>query len=251
MLAPPVPARRLLHTASPPAPLASPRRGRPVSVVERPRASAAQSSAGSAGSARDDARRDVGAAVDVLRRAAQDRSPPAAAVCAALRSVEEAKALDAEQLGAALDGARWRLVFTSSAGDLEKLRKTGAGGGKYFPVTAVQSWSASGAIRNGVYLGHWAALQFDGPFRLNGKRLQFDFTQLSLRFLGLQGKFQLKPPTYELPANSTKAGGALPFFLFALADGQLVVARGRSGGVALWARAQPSWLLESGALPLE
>lgn len=166
-----------------------------------------------------------------------------------MRALEESKALDVEQLAAHLDNARWRLVFTSSAGDLAKLRKTGTGGGRYFPITAVQSWSAE-HIRNGVYLGHWAALQFDGPFRLSGKRMQFDFATLSLKLLGLQGKFQLKAPGYTLPEQSTKAGGALPFFLFAYADGDLVVARGRSGGVALWARAAPSWVLEAGALPL-
>ena len=167
-----------------------------------------------------------------------------------MRALEEGKALDVEQLAAHLDNARWRLVFTSSAGDLAKLRKTGTGGGRYFPLTAVQSWSSGGHIRNGVHLGHWAALQFDGPFRLSGKRMQFDFDKLSLKFLGLKGSFQLKPPGYSLPEQSTKAGGALPFFLFAWADGDLVVARGRSGGVALWARAAPSWVLEAGALPL-
>jgi len=170
-----------------------------------------------------------------------------------MRAVEEAKVLDVGSLSTNLDGSgvRWRLVFTSSSADLEKLRKAGTGSGQYFPITAVQSWSSAGSIRNGVHLGHWAALQFDGPFRLAGKRLQFDFSKLSLKLFGLRAAFQLKPATYTLPANGTKEGGALPFFIFAYADGELVVARGRSGGIALWAKAQPSWLLESGALPLE
>ncbi len=175
-----------------------------------------------------------------------------------MRALEEAKALPVEQLPALLGGegsaaTRWRLVFTSSAKDLEQLRKAGTGGGKYFPITAVQSWR-EGAIRNGVYVGHWAALQFDGPYRLSGKRLQFDFTRLSVKLLGLRLNFGLKggqSVTYALPPNGTKAGGALPFFLFAHADGDLVVARGRSGGVALWARASPAWVLESGAIALE
>jgi len=159
-----------------------------------------------------------------------------------------------EELPALLQGpdaelpTRWRLVFTSSAKDLEALRKTGTGGGRFFPVTAVQSWSA-GRIRNGVYLGHIAALQFDGPFALSGKRLAFDFSTLSLKLLGFRLSFALKPEGYALPASGKEAA-KLPFFLFAFADGDLVVARGRSGGVALWARSAPSWLLENGAIAL-
>jgi len=193
----------------------------------------------------------------VLRLAATDKSPLASSVCSAMRALEEAKALDTLALPEMLAGegpksTRWRLVFTSSSADLEGLRKGGPskGGGKYFPITAVQSWSRGGHISNGVYLGHWAALQFDGPFRLAGKRLQFDFSSLKLKLLGLNLSFGLKPEGYTLPEQG-KAFGALPFFLFAHADGELVVARGRSGGLALWAKATPSWALESGALALE
>jgi len=170
-------------------------------------------------------------------------------------AVEKSRALATESLPALLGGGRqWRLVFTSSAADLASLRKGGAGGGKFFPVTAVQSWAppssdaeGDGHITNGVYLGHWASLRFDGPFRLSGKRLAFDFSQISLRLLGLRGSFSLKPTDYVLP-TAHKTEGKLPFFLFAYADGELVVARGRSGGLAMWAAATPSWLLEKGVV---
>ena len=175
-------------------------------------------------------------------------------------AVEESRALPLDQLAALLGGegaaagrpTQWRLVFTSSSKDLAAQRKTGRGDGKYFPISAVQSWSPpaagepTGAIRNGVYLGHWFALQFDGPFLLQGKKLAFDFSKLSLKFLGLKGSFGLKPAGYTLPLDAN-AVRKLPFFLFAYADGELVVARGRSGGLAMWAKAKPSWLLESGA----
>jgi hypothetical protein len=92
----------------------------------------------------------------------------------------------------------------------------------------------------------WAALQFDGPFLLAGKKLAFDFDKLSLKLFGLKGSFGLKSAGYSLPTASD-AVRKLPFFLFAHADGELVVARGRSGGLALWAKAKPTWLLESGA----
>jgi hypothetical protein len=169
-----------------------------------------------------------------------------------MRALEKAK-LPAETLTDALVGPvaatprRWRLVFTSSSKDV----KSDAGGGRYFPVTAVQSWdAAAGAIVNGVYVGHLAALQFSGPCRLSGKRLEFDFDTLVLKLLGGVARFKLKKDGYELPAKGTREAGALPFFLFAHADDDVVVARGRSGGVALWARATPSWELTNGATPL-
>jgi len=171
-------------------------------------------------------------------------------------AVEKAKA-SPEELATALAGngptpRRWRLVLTSSAADV----RAAAGGGRYFPVSAVQSWALSGTgagvITNGVYLGHWAALQFRGPCRLSrGRLLHFDFETLQLKLLGWRATLRLKPRDYPgLPAEGTRALQKSPFFLFAHADDRCVVARGRSGGVALWARATPEWLLTAGALLL-
>jgi hypothetical protein len=173
-----------------------------------------------------------------------------------MRALEKAK-LPAAPLADALVGPdtagaaprRWRLVFTSSAKDV----RSATGGGRYFPITAVQSWDVrAGRIVNGVYGGHLAALQFSGPCRLQtaGKRLEFDFDALTLKLLGGVARFRLKPEGYALPAAGTKEASKLPFFLFAQADDETVVARGRSGGVAFWARAAPSWLLEKGATAL-
>ena len=184
------------------------------------------------------------AALLVMPRAAQAAAvsglPPAAAA-AALSALPTALA------GSARDPLRWRLVFTSSAADV----RSAAGGGRFFPITAVQSWDADrGRIVNGVYLGHIAALQFSGPCRLTGKRLEFNFDGLTLKLLGGVARFSLKPAGYALPPKGTKEAGALPFFLFAHADEHTVVARGRSGGVAFWARAEPAWLLTAGATQL-
>jgi hypothetical protein len=194
----------------------------------------------------------VAYALSALRAAGDTALVPPPAVCAAMRAMEKAK-LPAEGLSDALVGPapatprRWRLVFTSSSSDV----KSDVGGGRYFPVTAVQSWdAAAGSIVNGVYIGHLAALQFSGPCRLTGKRLEFDFDTLCLKLLGGVARFKLKPAGYALPAKGTREAGALPFFLFAHADDDVVVARGRSGGVALWARAAPSWEITHGATPL-
>ena len=180
-----------------------------------------------------------------------------------MKTVEAAK-LSSDGLATALAGAgsrrRWRLVFTSSSKDI----RGATGGGRYFPITAVQSWelptspsdirSASaaldGQIVNGVYGGYLFALQFSGPCRLTGKRLEFDFTQLAVKVLGGTARFKLKPEGFKLPQRGTREAGKLPFFLFAQADENTVVARGRSGGLAVWARAEPSWVLLKGAEPL-
>ncbi len=40
----------------------------------------------------------------------------------------------------------------------------------------------------------------------------------------------------------------LPFFLYAYVDKDIVVARGRSGGLALWQRADKDWEARSGVM---
>lgn len=46
--------------------------------------------------------------------------------------------------------------------------------------------------------------------------------------------------------STFKPGKDLPFFIFSYVSDDLVVARGRSGGLAVWARTTPSWELEKG-----
>ena len=40
----------------------------------------------------------------------------------------------------------------------------------------------------------------------------------------------------------------LPFFLYAYVDEDIIVARGRSGGLALWVAADPVWQANAGVL---
>jgi hypothetical protein len=42
----------------------------------------------------------------------------------------------------------------------------------------------------------------------------------------------------------------LPFFLYAYVDEDIIVARGRSGGLALWVAADAKWQADSGVLPV-
>lgn len=42
--------------------------------------------------------------------------------------------------------------------------------------------------------------------------------------------------------------GKLPFFLYAYVDDGLIVGRGRSGGLAVWMRADSEWAARAGVL---
>jgi hypothetical protein len=186
-------------------------------------------------------------AVAVLQRAAADASVPPVKVFDALRSLEKAK-LPAEAwpetLGAGAGGRRWRLVFTSGTKQVQDAMKGGLGGGKYFPITAVQRWdAAAGQIENGIFLGHVAALTFTGPYVFSGRKLSFDFDTLTLKLGPAKVSIPLKKKI-----DAYTPGPKDPFFLFFFVDDALVAARGRGGGVAFWARTSPQWELENGVV---
>jgi hypothetical protein len=112
-------------------------------------------------------------------------------------------------------------------------------------------------IRNGVYLGP-IEFFFDGPFvwRENLSMLEFTFTKVSLR-LGTLGPWSVdiddgKWDGVKAAEQAASEGGgkiekadakkraakpgANPFFKFVFADDKCIAARGRGGGLALWAR---------------
>lgn len=190
---------------------------------------------------------DVDAALGTLRRAAADSSAAPADVFQALRTLESAK-LPTDDWPATIGGTvspgrRWRLVFTSGTKEVQKAMKgVGQGSGKYFPLTAVQRWDASaGQIENGIFLGFLGALTFSGPYAFKGKKLSFDFDTLKLKLGPATFEFKLKDKIVDYVP-----GPKDPFFLFFYVGEDLVAARGRSGGVAFWARTTPAWELEKG-----
>jgi hypothetical protein len=152
------------------------------------------------------------------------------------------------ETGDAAAGRRWKLIFTSGTDDVRAAVAGGAAGGVYVAplLTAVQSWRASDMrIENGVWLGFVAAFAFRGGFTVAGRRFAFDFDTVRVR---------LGPKWFEfkLPAKQEGGGGGGggekkgPFFLMTYVDDAVAVARGRSGGVAVWARAGPEWAARSG-----
>lgn len=125
----------------------------------------------------------------------------------------------------------------------EAIKGLSPGGGRYFPLTAVQRWdAASGTIENGIFLGWLAALTFSGPYAFVGKKLSFDFDTLRIK-VG-------PAPAINIPLKKKIEayipGPKDPFFLFFAVNENLVAARGRGGGVAFWARTTPKWDLENG-----
>ena len=128
------------------------------------------------------------------------------------------------------------------------------GDGSYFPVRAEQSFDASSMrIRNGIYAGP-ISFFFDGPFKWDDQRrlLEFTFTRVSLS-LGPFGPWSREVSVSDWEATkaaeekatdgqgkitSTKSSTRKtnPFFKIVLADGDVVAARGRGGGLALWQR---------------
>ena len=195
--------------------------------------------------------------VPTIRSAAKDRSAFVDDVYASIAALEKRKPAKggAKVNGADLNG-KWRLVYTSGTKNVKaNLNKAGFGG-SYFPVPAIQSFDVQNErIRNGIYLGP-IEFFFDGPFlwRENLGMLEFTFTKVSLKlgplgpwsvdiddgkWEGVKGAEQAASAgggrIEKADAKASKPG-ANPFFKFVFADDRCIAARGRGGGLALWAR---------------
>lgn len=188
-------------------------------------------------------------AVGVLHEAAATRRAFEADLRGAITTLERSKDAKRSVVGDNLTG-KWQLIYTTGTKDVQNA--SGGGDGSYFPITAVQSFDLqSRRIRNGVYLGP-VKFFFDGPLRWIEKRnmLQFNFTKVSLALgpelgpwsrniddttgvnwddIGSEGSGDTK----SKPGSKSNTP---PFFTFVHADDKCIAARGRGGGVALWAR---------------
>ncbi|GLC68561.1 hypothetical protein PLESTF_000708900 [Pleodorina starrii] len=189
------------------------------------------------------------AALATLRAAASiPGSVRPSEVLQALVAVEKAKLKSDDWLAAlTAPGACWRLVYTVPGKDITAASKEQKGGsGGYFPLAACQKFDASG-FENGVFLGPVGHLTFKGGFQMDGRLLHFDVATM---YLGL-GPWRLpvslkkEVPLEEMDKKTFKA---LPFFVYAYVGPDIVVARGRSGGVALWGRADAEWMASTGAI---
>lgn len=190
----------------------------------------------------------VSSAADLVKRAAKDSSVPPKQVFKALRTLEAAK-LQPADWNATIGGPparRWRLVFVAGAKTVTAANKgKSEGGGFYFPLAGCQRYDAStGDYQNGIFLGRLAALTFDGTYVVQGKILAFNIDTLNLRIGGWKTSFPLKTRRQ----GSWKREKGDPFFSFFWMSDDFIAARGRSGGIAVWARTTPQWELEKGVV---
>lgn len=176
---------------------------------------------------------------------AQNR-PAAKAVVAALLDAE--KAAKQQRLSYPVEAllGQWRLCFATGT---RKLRRGGIalGSGFYLPgiVQAQIGFERlteppdALSIQNQLQLGT-LRFRLTGPARYAGhpkNLLAFDFTQMQLSLLGRQlcrGQFrgsQAATPTFDQQPIAK-----LPFFSFFLVTADLMAARGRGGGLAIWVK---------------
>jgi len=232
----------MLSTARLPGPAPTGRQARLAG--QRPRASSGAATATSASSD----------AVELIKKAAKGGfgQPSPAEVLQAVKTLERSNIPAGDDLLARLGGEqspgfRWRLVYASG--------QKGKTPGSFFPIPACQRWDASkGVIENGVYLGGILGLIFQGPFNLEGRILRFDFNRLALRLGPWKPTFTIKQETNDFleklivrrgMTEFTPAKRSLPLFKIIYVDDEVAVARGRSGGLAFWARTTPTWELEN------
>ena len=191
--------------------------------------------------------------VKTLHLAAESRRAYVDDIFTSITALEKSKD-KANVQGEKLTG-KWRLIYTTGTKKVAaNINKTG--GGSYFPVPAVQSFDLnSGRIRNGIYLGPLKFF-FDGPFIWREKlnMLEFTFTRVSLALGPLgpwskdidDGKWESVKAAEQnassgqgmIEKSDVKSSkpGANPFFKFVYTDDKCIAARGRGGGLALWAR---------------
>ena len=88
-------------------------------------------------------------------------------------------------------------------------------------------------IENGVYLGPLGALAFEGRFSMKKRILAFLFDKLKIK-IGSLPHFTInigkKEDEGRIPGNTD------PFFIWFYADDEIIVAKGRGGGLAFWCR---------------
>ncbi|MCO5557921.1 hypothetical protein L7F22_011494 [Adiantum nelumboides] len=179
---------------------------------------------------------DLNESIALLKKAAKTRKVAGEELIGALCTIEEAK-FDPSSFLATIGGSTdapgprtWMLVFTAD----KQSKKGGSGKGSYVPITAVQKFDATNmTIENGVYLGPLGFLTFSGRFSWNNRILAFLFDTLNIK-LGILGPFKFNIEKKEDKGRSPTNKD--PFFVWHYADDEIIAARGRGGGLALWCR---------------
>ncbi|MFK0730980.1 MAG: hypothetical protein ACFKPT_01805 [Gloeotrichia echinulata GP01] len=142
---------------------------------------------------------------------------------------------------------QWRLCFVTGT---KKVRQRGGivlGKGLYLPKfvgihisfsSSLEQAAGRGEIGNQVQLGS-VLLQLTGPAQYLGKKniLAFDFTQMQISLFGrvLVNK-QIRSAKGKNGDFYNQPIAKLPFFAFFFVTQDIIAARGRGGGLAIWIR---------------
>lgn len=181
------------------------------------------------------------AAAFVLTKAASaytkgGRRPGGSTVTTALLQLEREQRRNKIKSDIDLLYGQWRLVFTADEKTKNPLLKA-----VYFPVRAQQTFipgdKDAGVFDNGIFLfGSTVFFRFRGPARWQPKmsRLEFTVDELEVKI----GSFRWKKAGLdkEGPTLEGRTAKTLPFFTFFSIRKDILAARGRSGGLALYAR---------------
>jgi hypothetical protein len=144
---------------------------------------------------------------------------------------------------------QWRLCFVTGTRKVRKKAGIVLGKGFYLPKLAPTHISfnttqeedatpARAEISNSVQLGA-VLLKLQGPAQYPGKKnlLAFDFIQMQISLFGrVIYSGQIRGGKGQAENFYSQPVAKLPFFAFFLVTEDLIAARGRGGGLALWIR---------------
>lgn len=170
------------------------------------------------------------------------KRPLPSSVVTALLQIEREQKRNKVRSDLSLLHGQWRLVFTTD--DKSKFPPFRA---LYFPIRAHQTFFHGGEkgdiFDNAVFLGRALSMRLSGAYRWEAamNRLVFTVSKIVLKLGGLgwekdgldKEDATLKGGASALEGRTAKT---LPFFTFFLIRSDILAARGRSGGLALYAR---------------
>ncbi|MEG4504105.1 hypothetical protein QUA81_08290 [Microcoleus sp. F6_B4] len=191
--------------------------------------------------------------ISILEQAAKSNTKPspAAVVSALLEAEKSAKQNKIRYSFEQLIG-NWRLCFITGTKKTRQKAGIVLGAGRYIPewVAKIQiAYSAQavaggeadrerGRVENSVQVGA-IVLTLSGPtkFLVNKNILAFDFTRITVKLLGktvyqgfIRGGEAREAEFFSLSV------GKQAFFAYFLVEDEIIAARGRGGGLALWGR---------------
>jgi hypothetical protein len=191
--------------------------------------------------------------ISILEQAAKSNpKPSSAAVVAALLEAEKNAKKNKTRYSLDQLTGNWRLCFITGTKKTRQKAGIVLGAGRYIPewvakiqivysaqpVAESEKPSETGRVENSVLVGA-IELTLSGPtkFLVNQNILAFDFTRITVKVLGktvyqgfIRGGEAREAEFFSLSV------GKQAFFAYFLVEDEIIAARGRGGGLALWGR---------------